>query len=65
MTRSRSRNGAHHKQHPALTETLRLLGLPKRKPTDADRPPVSTLPGRKVKPLPGQLELGQDEPEAA
>jgi hypothetical protein len=60
---SRSRS-ARDRRHPALTETLGLLGLPRHKPTDADRPPVSTLPGRKVKPLLGQLELGQNEPEA-
>jgi hypothetical protein len=28
-----------------------------RKPTDADRPPLQTFPGKKHEPLPGQLEL--------
>ena len=44
-------------QHSALTAALQAHKLPKRAPTEADRPPTSTLPGRKVKVLPGQLEL--------
>ena len=47
-------------QHSALTETLRAHKLPKRAPNEADRPPTSTLPGRKVKVLAGQLRLGDD-----
>jgi len=47
---------------PGLAEALRLLRLEKRRPTEADRPPPSTLPGRKLRPLAGQLELGA-EPE--
>ena len=47
-------------QHQALTEALRAHKLPRRAPTEADRPPMSTLGGRKVNVLPGQLELGDD-----
>jgi hypothetical protein len=46
-----------HPMPPGLCEALRLSRLPKRKPTEADRPPPSTLPGRKTRPLPGQLSL--------
>ncbi len=56
----RSRSEARDRQHPALTEALRLLKAETRKPTDADRPRVSTVPGRKVPLIPGQLELGTD-----
>lgn len=42
---------------PGLAEARRLHGLPRRKPTDADRPPVRPSPGTKVTPLPGQLNL--------
>jgi hypothetical protein len=40
-----------------MREATRALALPKRKPTDADRPPVSTLPGPRAQVLPGQLDL--------
>jgi hypothetical protein len=45
------------RSNPGLAETLRLLKLPRHKPTDADRPPPSPAPGRKIEPLPGQLDL--------
>jgi hypothetical protein len=44
-----------------LADALRLLGRPKRRPTDADRPPVTPASGRKVKPLPGQLDSEGNE----
>jgi hypothetical protein len=40
-----------------MREALRAYKLPKRKPTDDDRPPPSTFPGKKSKPLPGQTDL--------
>lgn len=46
-------------QHSAMTAALRALRADRRKPTDADRPSVSVLPGREVMPIPGQLELWQ------
>ena len=36
-----------------LHEAVQALKAEKRKPTDADRPPPSTFPGRKIKLLPG------------
>ncbi len=59
-----SRSSDARSQHPALAATLRALRLDRRKPTEADRPPASTFPGRKATVLPGQLELADDaEPE--
>jgi hypothetical protein len=49
-------------QSPGLTAALKARKLPQRLPTDADRPPVSTFPGRKEKRLLGQLALGEDVP---
>ena len=46
---------------PGLAETLQVLKLPARKPTDADRPPVTSTPGPKIKPLRGQLDLDGNE----
>ncbi len=46
---------------PGVSESLRLRKLPQRKPTEADRPPVTPLPGRQIKPLPGQLDLDGNE----
>ena len=40
-----------------LTQAIRLLKAERRKPTDADRPPPSPLPGRKVPYIAGQLSL--------
>jgi len=62
-SRSNSLDPRDRPLSPGLAEALRLLRLEKRKPTEADRPPTSTLPGRKVKPLPGQLSLGAEEPD--
>lgn len=42
---------------PAVEEALRLYKLPRRKPTDADRPPLRPWAGPKIKPLPGQLQI--------
>ena len=44
--------------NPGLREALRGLRLPKRAPTEADRPPpASVFPGRKPKLIDGQLDL--------
>jgi hypothetical protein len=51
-------------QSQGLTEALRALGLPRGPAEDDERPRrVSTLPGPVVKPLPGQLVLGQELPD--
>jgi hypothetical protein len=50
---------------PGLREALRMHGLPRRKPTEADRPPPQPLPGPKPNHIPGQLELtdtGEERP---
>ena len=48
--------------NPALAEARRLHALPRRRPTDADRPPLRPASGRKkIKRIDGQLELGGDE----
>jgi hypothetical protein len=44
-----------------LRAAVRALKHEKRKPTDADRPPPTPFPGRRVKPLPGQLDLAGNE----
>jgi hypothetical protein len=49
------------REHPALANARRALKLEQRAPTDADRPPASTFPGRKGRRLPGQLELLEPE----
>jgi hypothetical protein len=50
------------KPNPAgVSAALRALKLQKRKPDDHDRPPPSTFPGQKRKPLPGQMTLGEDD----
>jgi hypothetical protein len=47
-----------------LREALRFLKAPKRKPTDADRPPPSSLPGRRARLVDGQLGLEErSEPD--
>jgi hypothetical protein len=43
-----------------LHEALRLLAAPRRKPTDNDRPPPSVSPGRRARPIDGQLRLGEE-----
>lgn len=48
----------------AELETLKALAARKGKPTDADAPPLSTFPGPKAKPLPGQLVLGDEVGDA-
>jgi hypothetical protein len=58
---SRSSRDPRDRSNPGLAEARRLLRLPRRKPTDADRPPVSPAPGRKINPLPGQLDLDGNE----
>ena len=45
------------KQSPGVREALRALRLERRPPTEADRPPASTFPGRKERRLRGQLDL--------
>lgn len=49
----------------SLTETMRaLLGRREGRPDADDYPPVSTLPGRKHKPLRGQLDIDGREHDA-
>jgi hypothetical protein len=47
-------------EKPALAEAKRALRLGAGKADDW-RPPPSTFPGRRVKPLPGQLDLDGNE----
>ena len=63
--RSRSSGDPRDRANPALAETRRLLKLPRRRPTDDDRPAVRPALGRKVQPIPGQLELLSIETEWA
>lgn len=39
--------------------TLEALEAEKRRPTEADAPPLSTFPGGKARPLPGQLDISE------
>ena len=51
---------------PGLREAKRALGKRTGKATDADRPPITPLPGPKRKPVPGQLDVfGREAPPAA
>jgi hypothetical protein len=50
---------------PGMVAALRALRLQKRRPTDDDRPPASTFPGPKRKPLAGQMALGEEAPDDA
>ena len=45
---------------PGLAAALHARKAPKRKPTEDDRPSPKPFPGRKTKPLPGQLRLEGD-----
>jgi hypothetical protein len=46
------------RQTPAgLAAALRLLSAARRRPDDADRPPPSTFAGKKVRLIPGQIDL--------
>ena len=58
---SRSSGDPRDRVNLAVAETRQLLKLPRRRPTDADRPLVTPAPGRKIKPLPGQLDLDGNE----
>lgn len=51
------RREAGYRPTPAERETLKALAAPKRKPTEADAPPVTSFPGKRVKPTPGQLDV--------
>lgn len=57
----RSNRDARDRVSGGLLDALRLLKLEKRRPTDADRPPVIPMPGRKVRPHRGQLDLDGNE----
>lgn len=52
-----TRGLAGYKPSAAELATLAALAAEKLKPTDADRPPLSTFPGKWIKPTPGQLSL--------
>lgn len=41
----------------AQYETRLALAAEKRKPTEADAPPVTPFPGKRIKPTPGQLDV--------
>lgn len=56
-TKGDMRKVAGWRPTPAERETLKALAAPKRKPTEADAPPLSTFPGKAVKPTSGQLDL--------
>jgi hypothetical protein len=58
-----SRSSGREWQHPALTEAIRIAKLPKRKPSEDDRPRPSTFSGLRPKLIPGQLALGHAERE--
>jgi hypothetical protein len=62
MAFSRSR-----KTSEGLTQALRLLHATRRKPTEADRPPLSILQGRRpVRKIDGQLDIyGNEDGDAA
>jgi hypothetical protein len=54
---------ANFEPSDGMREAKRALALPKRKPTDADRPPTSTFTGPRARVLPGQLDLfGNESP---
>jgi hypothetical protein len=61
MATFRSSRDVRDRPGTGLAETLRLLRLEQRKPTEHDRPPASVFPGRKHKVIPGQLGLGLEE----
>ncbi len=46
---------------PGIAAALRALRGRKGPATEGDRPPVSPAPGRKVKPIKGQLDLDGNE----
>jgi hypothetical protein len=52
-----NRKGERPVASPALEDALRRSHAEKRKPTERDRPPVSTFPGSPVPVIPGQLSL--------
>jgi hypothetical protein len=57
-SRARKLWGWQAEKSGGLRDALHLLAeAADRPPDDGDRPPASTLPGRKRKPLPGQLDL--------
>jgi hypothetical protein len=60
MTTSRFRVDARDRENRSLEAARRALRLPRRKPTDADRPFGSTFGGRKHPVIPGQLALGEE-----
>jgi hypothetical protein len=43
--------------NPGINQALRALKMRKRPPTDDDTPLPSVFPGKKVKLIPGQLDL--------
>jgi hypothetical protein len=51
---------SERREHPSVTEARRLAGLPRRAPTESDRPPVRAMPSKPPKLPPGQLQLDLD-----
>ena len=50
-----------NRKSAGMAVAMRSLGRRKGKPTESDRPPPSTFPGRRIRVLPGQLGLDVDE----
>jgi hypothetical protein len=44
-------------EKPGLALARQALRLARRPADDSDRPPLKPFPGRKAKPLPGQLDM--------
>jgi Protein of unknown function (DUF3631) len=61
---NRARRSGRDWESPAITSALRARELEQRKPSDDDRPPLSTFPGRRSKPTPGQLDIDGNEVQA-
>jgi hypothetical protein len=49
------------RNNPGISEALRALKLRKGPPSDDDRPPPGVFPGKKVKLIPGQLDLAGNQ----
>jgi hypothetical protein len=57
---TRKEKAMKQKTPRGLAEAWRALGLPRRMPSEHDRPQVTPLPGQKARPLPGQLNLADE-----
>lgn len=57
MSKGDTRREAGYKPTAAESATLAALEAPKRRPTAAGAPPLTTFPGPKPKLLPGQSDV--------